>query len=123
MEGIIISLSLSLPISFSAPTSAPVNFALIMAGTHSLTLSWEPPPFENRNGQIRQYQIQIEEIESGDILQRTSNTTQATVSDLHPYYNYNCSVAAETISLGPFSTHISVQLNEYGKSIAFFSIN
>ena len=47
-----------------------------------------------------------------------SSTTQVNVSNLHPFYNYNCSIAAETITVGPFSDSISVQLDEYGRFLA-----
>jgi len=44
-----------------------------------------------------------------------TNISQATVSSLHPYYNYMCKVRAETILPGPFSDVISVLLLEEGE--------
>ena len=82
-------------------------------GTHSLTLSWEPPPPENINGQIRFYRVQITEKESGETILKTATTTEISIENLHPFYNYNCSVAAETIATGPYSGNLSVQLDEY----------
>ena len=79
-----------------------------------MTLNWEQPPLEHRNGRIRQYQVQLIEIETSDILQLSSESTQVNVTNLHPFYNYNCSVAAETINVGPFSDYLPVQLDEYG---------
>ena len=67
--------------------------------------------------------MQIREIESGDALQLTSNTTQITVTNLHPFYNYNCSVAAETVGIGPYSERLSVQLNEYSKILRMGSLS
>ena len=83
-------------------------------GTHSLALSWDPPPPGHRNGRIRQYHIQLTEIETGDLFQLTSASAQVNVTNLHPFYHYNCSVAAETIAVGPFSSIVPVQLDEYG---------
>ena len=80
----------------------------------SLTLIWQPPSFESRNGVIQQYIIEVLEVNSGRILTTTSNTTDITVGNLHPFYSYTCRVAAETIQVGPYSPPITVQLDEDG---------
>ena len=97
----------------TVPTSAPLGLRVNATASHSLVLAWELPPLEDRNGRIRQYQVRLTEIETGDILQLVSTSTQVNVSNLHPFYNYNCSVAAETIAVGPFSDAILVRLDEY----------
>lgn len=89
----------------------------VSTGSHSLLLAWEEVPLEHRNGRIRQYQVKLKEIETGNILQLHSISTQVNVTNLHPFYNYDCSVAAETIGLGPFSEDIRVQTNEYSEDI------
>ena len=89
-------------------------------GTHSLVLSWDQPPPEHRNGRIRSYQVRLRETETGNVFQLTSTSTQVNVSNLHPFYNYNCSVAAETIAVGPFSNSVPVQLDEYGKKSSIY---
>lgn len=53
------------------------------------------------------------EIESGETILETSTTTEISIENLHPFYNYNCSVAAETIAIGPYTGNLSVQLDEY----------
>jgi receptor-type tyrosine-protein phosphatase Q len=100
----------------AAPTAAPLGLRVVVVGSHSMVLAWEQPSLEHRNGRIRQYQIRLTEIETGDILQLVSTTAGVNISNLHPFYNYNCSVAAETIGLGPFSDNVPVQLDEYGPS-------
>ena len=47
----------------------------------------------------------------------TSNVTWQAVDNLHPYYTYKCSVAAETVGLGPYSAILTVQLDEDSESI------
>ena len=79
------------------------------------TLTWQPPSFEDTNGIIRLYVIQVLEVETGRYLTQTSNITEVTFDGLHPFYSYNCRIAVETIDLGPFSAPITVQLNEDGK--------
>ena len=81
----------------------------------SLTLTWQPPSFESSNGVIQRYIIQIDEVDTGRMLTATSNTTEVTIENLHPFYSYICRTAAETIAVGPYSTPITVQLNEDGK--------
>ena len=76
---------------------------------------WQPPPFEEINGDIRHYTISIVEVETGQEFETMTNITQATVRSLHPYYNYMCKVRAETILPGPFSDMISVLLLEEGE--------
>ena len=83
----------------------------------SLTLTWQPPSFESSNGVIQRYNVQINEVDTGRMLTATSNTTEVTIEDLHPFYSYICRVAAETVAVGPYSTPITVQLNEEGKQI------
>ena len=81
----------------------------------SLTLIWQPPSFESRNGVIQQYIIQIEEVNTGRILTATSNTTEVKIDNLHPFYSYTCRIAAETVQVGPYTTPITIQLDEDGK--------
>lgn len=100
---------------FVVPTSSPLGLRAVATGSHSLLLAWEQPPLEHRNGRIRQYRVKLKETDTGDILQLASASTQVNVSNLHPFYNYECSVAAETIDVGPFSEDIRVQTNEYSE--------
>jgi len=80
--------------------------------SNSLTLSWEPPAVESQNGVIRQYVIRITEEETSAVMLHYANSVQVMVEDLHPYYTYTCSVAAETVEVGPYSTNVTVQLDE-----------
>ena len=44
-----------------------------------------------------------------------NNKISAYVGSLHPYYRYECKVAAQTSSLGPYSDSIVLQTHEEGK--------
>ena len=81
----------------------------------SFTLTWDPPSQEVRNGIIQQYTIWITELETGRSITLTSASTTVNVTSLHPYYTYNCSVAAETSAIGPFSSPVVIQLPESRK--------
>lgn len=80
----------------------------------SISMSWEPPALEHRNGEILRYIVNVTHATSGETLHSTPNTT-IVVHSLHPYYVYHCNVAAENvIGSGPYSTGI-VQLPEASK--------
>ena len=88
----------------------------------TLSLAWQPPPTNERNGAIRSYTIQIREIETNHTLEATSSNSNTTVQSLHPYYHYECRVRAETILPGPYSVAVTIQLDEDGKFTSnFFS--
>ena len=52
--------------------------------------------------------------------QFTTNNTQLTVSSLHPYSTYWCTVAAVTLAQGPPSTPIMLQTHQDGKPCLSF---
>ena len=85
-------------------------------------LTWQPVATEHTNGIIRRYSIRLTELETSTILEFLINDTMITVSDLHPFYTYSCSVAAETIGLGPFTAEQSIELPEDGKLQYFIEL-
>ena len=98
----------------SAPTSPPTNLTVEEFTSDSISLSWNPPPFEEQNGLIRQYFLIITRIDTGMSFQQTSNATETTILSLHPFSTYIVAVAAETIDVGLFSESIVVSLPEDG---------
>ena len=82
-----------------------------------------PPSVESQNGVIRQYVVKVTEDETSAVVLHYTNSTQVTVEDLHPYYTYTCSVAAETVEVGPYSTTIIIQLDEDRMQIKNFGKN
>ena len=94
----------------TVPTGVPVNVDAVSVSSTSIRISWEPPQAALQNGLITSYHITATEIETGTIQLFTTEVTDNLyiVNSLHPFYNYNCSVAAFTVGLGP-STYISVQ--------------
>ena len=99
----------------TAPSAAPSAVILQSYTSQSITLSWESPPEEDINGVLRQFIIRIFEHETGNVFAETSDNEQTTLLDLHPYYTYSVAVAAQTVSTGPFSNSITIQLAEDGK--------
>ena len=43
-----------------------------------------------------------------------STNTEITLQNLHPFYQYSCSVAAETVALGPSTPVLTIEMPEDG---------
>lgn len=100
--------------SFIAPVASPQQLTASRNST-SLTLSWNPPPFEDTNGRIQHYIVVVTELDTNTTLPpMTSTSTQITISSLHPHYVYQCIVAAYTVGIGPYTHPITIQLNQEG---------
>ena len=93
----------------TAPSSPPRALAIIMTTSTSFLLSWTEPLPADQNGLIRQYLVNITELNTGNTFSYTTNATEITVGSLHPYYYYSCSVSAVTVSAGPYSDLYTVQ--------------
>ena len=70
---------------------------------------------EDQNGIVREYVVNITEMNTGSTIQKLSTTNSLTVENLHPYYTYVVIVAAYTIESGPYSTSFLFTTAEHGK--------
>ena len=59
--------------------------------------------------------VNVTELQSGDSRNFSVSETRLLVSSLHPYFNYECSVAAATVGLGPFSNPTIVRTLQDGR--------
>ena len=108
-------LCISVPYSpLSAPSSAPVNLQGSAVNSTTIQLQWELPPLAYQNGVIRSYLINISVAETGSVFQLTSKMNSLNISSLHPYYTYNITVAAVTISPGPYGVLLTIRMPEDG---------
>ena len=102
--------------SCTAPETPPLQFRVEATDSRTLVLSWDPPNSEYQNGIITNYTVIIVEMETGIVHQNVTSNTSFTAFPQHPYYTYNCSVAARTSEgLGPFTLSRAVQMPEDGK--------
>ena len=83
--------------------------------SRTVSLAWDPPPLDGQNGLIREYRINITEVNTGTMWQLTSATNSETVPSLHPNYVYRFEVSAFTIGIGLYSPMLSVMTLEDGK--------
>ena len=96
-----------------APSSAPQNLTVTALNPHSVTLHWSPPPPHSQNGVIREYRVNVTEVETGMEFNFTTSATSITVPFLHPYYTYECVISAYTVATGPY-TEVTVMTPEDG---------
>jgi len=88
--------------------------------SESFSLHWSPPEGQFQNGIITGYLVNVTAIGTPEIIQVSSITNSVVMRSLRPFTTYVCIVAAETSAgIGPFSTAITVQTNESGKSLKY----
>ena len=92
-----------------------MNVSVVTVTSTTIKLSWLPPPSNSHNGIIRSYVVTLQETNTGTTLYYNVTDTEITVSSLHPYYSYECRIAAVTVSTGPFSTALTVITKQAGK--------
>ena len=78
-------------------------------------MSWSPPAADQQNGIIREYRVQVLEIETGNVSFHVSFSTSLAISSLHPDYTYELSVSAFTVATGPYSSVVTVTTPEDGE--------
>ena len=78
-------------------------------------MSWDPLPLALQNGIVRQYIVTIVDIAG---YERVINTTATSVNiaALNPFTMYTCTVAAETIAVGPSTSPVQLVTPQDGKS-------
>lgn len=101
----------------SLSTYAPPEQLSSLRTSSSLTLQWIAPPFEQTNGAIQYYEIEVTELDTGMMFTTTSTGIVIQIPNLHPHYTYVSRVAAFTVGIGPYSDPITVQLDPAGKII------
>lgn len=102
---------------FEAPSGPPQNFTGEVVNSTAISLSWEPPALDEQNGVIDFYNISITDTitTTQASFEVPSEHTQQVITSLHPYYLYEFKVAAETISLGVYSSSLTIRTLQDGK--------
>ncbi len=99
-----------------APGSHPLNSTGYTLNSTHIFLDWSSPALEDVNGIIREYRINVTEVETGVLTQHTTDPsmTEIVVGPLHPFYVYHCTILAYTVEGGPSTTVISLRTAEDG---------
>lgn len=68
-----------------------------------------------RNGIVREYKVNITEVETDREIVLYSMDSPLTVSTLHPFYTYVCRVSAFTVEYGPYSEEFLIVTPQDGE--------
>ena len=102
----------------SVPTGPPENFTVQVLSSRTVLVSWRPPSVGKQNGIIVTYTIVLFELLTNTTrtYEQGGNISELTVDELHPYYEYKCSmVAATRVGNGPFTGSITIRTLGDGK--------
>ncbi len=100
----------------AAPSTPPAQFEASDISPTSAFLTWSPPSYDEQNGIIVLYVINVTVVNMGERFQLTSETNFLEVTTLRPFSTYLCVIAAATsVGLGPFSTSVTVETPEDGE--------
>ena len=102
-----------------APTAPPLNTTgnRVSDTPTLITLSWLPPDAIHINGIIDHYVVRVTEVYTGRVFILRAEETTILVGPLHPFYIYECQVAAFTVGLGPFGQPFTAQAGETGEMV------
>lgn len=75
---------------------------------------WLPPHPSQQNGLISRFIVTLYSIQTGETVQYNTTNEFFHLSNLHPFYNYECHVAAVTVAPGPYE-QVNFQMQEDGK--------
>ena len=101
----------------TAPSGSPQHVGGVTVSATSVHLTWDPPNPMQQNGIVKFYVINLTEVESGMQARHSINQTQITIENLHPFYTYNLTVAAVTVSEGPHTEVVSIMTDQQGLEI------
>eukprot|EP00731_Ephydatia_muelleri_P012563 Em0006g1457a len=82
----------------------------------------------DRNGVVRSYFISCSPLEGGKAFSHSVTESNITLTELHPFYTYECRVAAVTIGIGPYTAKYEFKMSPAAPSspaqnISFVPIN
>ena len=104
----------------TVPSGPPQDFEVTQVSVTSVSLAWNSPRPEHRNGLIIGYVVNV--MGGADSYQRTSTATQLTVESLLTYSAYSFAVAARTsVGTGPFSMTITQRTTADSKTQILYS--
>ena len=105
----------------TVPSGSPQAFNASATSPSSAVLTWQPPPFDEQNGMILSYVINVTIVETGGNFLLFSNSTTLTVTTLKPFRTYICIIAAQTsVGTGPYGTQFILYTPEDGKEFKIF---
>ena len=88
----------------AVPSAPPTNIVLTGTSTTSFTVSWDPPPTQEQNGEVTGYKVALSRPGVAEEHHDVDEGTQIEFQSLLSNTAYTVSVAAQTSAgTGPFS--------------------
>jgi len=83
---------------FTAPSGSPLNQRGSAINSTAIIFTWDHPAVDARNGLITGYSVMLLEQATNSSTQysQIGGRIELVVGNLHPHYNYECRIAAET---------------------------
>jgi len=104
-------------ITIAGPSAPPQNVTTLVINSTSISVFWNPPPFDDQNGVITSYRVIVTN-QNTTVASATINSTSFVVNNLQEFQQYSIEVAAMTaVGIGPFSNPISDQTLEDGELV------
>ena len=102
----------------TAPTGSPLNQHGSAINSTAIIFTWDHPAVDARNGLITGYSLILLEQATNlsTSYSQTGGRIELIVSNLHPYYDYECRIAAETrMGRGPYGPTFITTTLQAGK--------
>ena len=104
----------------TAPIGMPTNITAVTFDSTSIHIDWVHPPEDTHYGVIREYRLNLTELETGTRTRVVvnSNRTEVVFGFLHPYFTYHITIVPVTVEEGQNYTEITIRTEEDGKTLA-----
>ena len=100
----------------AVPSGPPRNFLGSATSSRSIFLTWSSPLFEDQNGVLVGYTINVTLIEMGEYFELHSDANNLTADSLRPFSMYAFKIAGQTVvGVGTFSDAIAIMTPEDGE--------
>ena len=105
-----------LTLVFLAPIGSPTNVTAVTFDSTSIHIYWNHPPYDTHYGFIREYRLNVSELETGSWWREVvdSEVTEVVLTSLHPYYTYHITIIPVTVEEGDNYTEITIRTAEDG---------
>lgn len=100
----------------AVPTGAPENISISAVTSTSAIISWTPPSYEQQNGIIVGYNINVTDTKSGEVFSFVTFETWVAADALVPYTIYSIVIEAfTTVGNGPHTATYTFKTSEDGE--------
>ena len=107
----------------AVPSGPPQNFQSSEVSSRSITFTWDPPLFEDQNGVITGYIINVTEIEMEESFELFSDSESLTADFVRPFSSYLFKIAGQTaVGTGTFSDPITIMTLEDGRNSLYLVV-